>query len=246
MAEYKVLKKATSRQEWLKLRQMGIGGSDAGAIMGLNIHKKRYDVFRDKMSHQLREFSNAAMRFGSVFEPYILDYIRPRYNETIEPGDDLGTLHHIDRTWQIANIDGLLTQQGAPTGVGLEIKTCAHSRHHYWRDGVPPMYNAQVQHYMSVMGWDRFDVWLCVTMKDRKESLRQYDCAEDQTSFARQLIDRCLIERYVVHRDETFIHKMNTAERTFWDMVESARQHDPYFKNQMPITEQMPLFAGQE
>ena len=39
-----------SRQEWLKLRKEGIGGSDAGAICGLNPYSSPMSIYQDKTS----------------------------------------------------------------------------------------------------------------------------------------------------------------------------------------------------
>ena len=47
---YKVLTKTKDMTEieWLKSRQQGIGGSDAGAILGVNNYKTPFDVYIDK------------------------------------------------------------------------------------------------------------------------------------------------------------------------------------------------------
>lgn len=37
-----------SREDWLKVRKTGIGGSDAGAVCGLNPYSSAMKVFRDK------------------------------------------------------------------------------------------------------------------------------------------------------------------------------------------------------
>ena len=39
--------KGLSREEWLRLRKNGIGGSDAGAICGLNPYVSAMEVFQD-------------------------------------------------------------------------------------------------------------------------------------------------------------------------------------------------------
>ena len=39
-----------SHEEWLQYRKMGIGGSDAGAICGLNPYVSPMQVFLDKTS----------------------------------------------------------------------------------------------------------------------------------------------------------------------------------------------------
>ena len=39
-----------SREEWLQYRKAGIGGSDAGAICGLNPYRTAMQVYQDKIS----------------------------------------------------------------------------------------------------------------------------------------------------------------------------------------------------
>lgn len=41
-----------SNVEWLRLRKQGIGGSDAGAICGLNPYSSPIKVFWDKTTHE--------------------------------------------------------------------------------------------------------------------------------------------------------------------------------------------------
>lgn len=48
MSKILVITKDMPREEWLKYRMMGIGGSDAGAICGLNPYVSPIDVFLDK------------------------------------------------------------------------------------------------------------------------------------------------------------------------------------------------------
>ena len=37
------------RKEWLRLRRTGIGGSDAGAVCGLNLYSSPMKVYQDKI-----------------------------------------------------------------------------------------------------------------------------------------------------------------------------------------------------
>ena len=60
-----------SREEWLKLRKTGIGGSDAGAICGLNPYSSRMKVFRDKTTDEAEEKDNEAIRIGNDLEQYV-------------------------------------------------------------------------------------------------------------------------------------------------------------------------------
>ena len=41
-----------AREEWLRLRKNGIGGSDAGAVCGLNPYSSPMNVYRDKTTDE--------------------------------------------------------------------------------------------------------------------------------------------------------------------------------------------------
>ena len=49
-----------SRNEWLKLRKTGLGGSDAGAICGLNPYSSPMKVYQDKTSEDVSDLDNDA------------------------------------------------------------------------------------------------------------------------------------------------------------------------------------------
>ena len=55
------------KQEWLNYRKQGIGGSDAGAVCGLNPYKTAMEVYQDKVSSETEDFDNEAMRQGRDF-----------------------------------------------------------------------------------------------------------------------------------------------------------------------------------
>lgn len=59
-----------SREEWLMLRKSGIGGSDAGAVCGLDPYKSRLDVFIDKTCGVADVQDNESIRQGH--DPYAL------------------------------------------------------------------------------------------------------------------------------------------------------------------------------
>ena len=60
-----------SREEWLKLRKTGLGGSDAGAICGLNPYSSPMKVYQDKTSEDVSDQDNEAMRQGRDLEDYV-------------------------------------------------------------------------------------------------------------------------------------------------------------------------------
>lgn len=51
-----------SHEDWLRLRKTGIGGSDAGAICGLNPYSSPVRVFVEKTSDQIEKMDSEAMR----------------------------------------------------------------------------------------------------------------------------------------------------------------------------------------
>ena len=68
-----------SREEWLQYRKAGIGGSDAGAICGLNPYRTAMQVYQDKISDACEDIDNEAMRQGREFEDYVARrFMEPR------------------------------------------------------------------------------------------------------------------------------------------------------------------------
>ena len=63
-----------SHEEWLAYRKMGIGGSDAGAICGLNQYRSPISVYLDKTAGNAEEQEdNEAMRQGRDLEQYVAE-----------------------------------------------------------------------------------------------------------------------------------------------------------------------------
>ena len=67
------------RIEWLKLRKTGIGGSDAGAICGLNPYASPMSVYLDKTRNDIADEDNESMRQGRDLE----DYVARRFMEDV-------------------------------------------------------------------------------------------------------------------------------------------------------------------
>ena len=59
-----------SQEDWHKLRSKGIGGSDIGAILGVNKYRSLVDVYLDKIEGKKVEDNNA-MFWGRILEPII-------------------------------------------------------------------------------------------------------------------------------------------------------------------------------
>ena len=59
------------KKEWLKYRKRGLGGSDAGAVCGLNPYRTAMQVWQDKRTDSTEDIDNEAMRQGREFEDYV-------------------------------------------------------------------------------------------------------------------------------------------------------------------------------
>ena len=65
---------STPREEWLQLRQSGIGGSDALAVMGLDPWCSRMEVYLDKTGQLPERDATDRMRWGQLVEDTIARY----------------------------------------------------------------------------------------------------------------------------------------------------------------------------
>ena len=66
-----------TREEWLVKRMEGIGGSDAGAVVGLNEYKSPIAVWQEKTGRKTETEDNDYLRIGRDVE----DYVASRFEE---------------------------------------------------------------------------------------------------------------------------------------------------------------------
>lgn len=141
-----------TRDEWLAIRQTGIGGSDAAAILGLNPWTSAYALWHEKTTEPRSIPETDAMRFGNMMEPHLRRlYAEVSGHEVIE---DTNIYQHPEHPFMLANLDGVILDDftGEPAAV-LEIKTSANPQ--AWANGVPEHYRLQVLHYLAVSGLPR-------------------------------------------------------------------------------------------
>lgn len=136
-----------SNKEWLTLRKIGIGGSDAGSICGLNPFGSPMKVYYDKTSSEVEELDNEAVRQGHDLE----DYVAQRFMEAtgLKVRRSNFMYQSIENPFMIADIDRLVAGEDA----GLECKTASAYHADKWKDGeIPLHYIMQCYHYMAVTG----------------------------------------------------------------------------------------------
>jgi len=176
-----------NHQEWLDARRKGIGGSDAGAILGVNKYKTPLDVYLDKTGQAPEIEDNDAMYWGRALEDIVAYEYAKRTGKKVRRNNAI--LVHPEHKFMLANLDREIV--GEP-GI-LEIKTAARADD--WgepgSDEVPESYLAQVMHYMAVTGAQFADI--AVLIAGRK------------------------FQTYTIQRDDQLIEHMIEVERDFWE-----------------------------
>lgn len=140
--------KDLSREEWLKLRKTGIGGSDAGSICGMNPYSNAMKVFHDKTSDTVEEQrDNESIRQGHDLEEYVAQRFMEETGLKVRRSNFM--YRSLEHPFMIADIDRLVTGEDA----GLECKTANAYNADKWKDGeIPLHYIMQCYHYMAVTG----------------------------------------------------------------------------------------------
>ncbi|RED34701.1 putative phage-type endonuclease [Paenibacillus sp. VMFN-D1] len=144
------LTKGIERSDWLKLRQKGIGGSDASAVAGLNRYKSPVSVFMEKTGQVQPEEAGEAAYWGSQLEDLVAKEFAARTGLRVQRSNKM--YMHPEYPWMLGNVDRLITDQNKRRGV-LECKTASAYKADEWKgDQVPDEYAIQLQHYLAVLG----------------------------------------------------------------------------------------------
>ena len=137
------------KSEWLAYRKRGIGGSDAGAVCGLNPYRTAIQVYYDKTTTEIQQTDNEAMRQGRDLEDYVARRFMEATGKKVRRANAM--YYHEDHPFMLADVDRMIVGENA----GLECKTASPYMEDKWKDGnVPVHYLIQCHHYMAVCGAD--------------------------------------------------------------------------------------------
>lgn len=160
--------KPMSRESWLEARKCGIGGSDAGAVLGVNKYKSNVELWREKVGEvNPADISDKpAVMFGKSAEPHIRELFKLEHPEFAVDYHEFYMYVNDKHPYIYATLDGELTAQDGRRGI-LEIKTATINNHVQWRDWrewdaeaktalpkIPDSYYAQCLHQLAATGWD--------------------------------------------------------------------------------------------
>ena len=147
--EVLVRTKNLSREEWLKYRTQGIGGSDVAVIAGINPFKSIYQLWREKTGQiEAEQTENEYAHFGTMLEPIVKKEFMQRTGLKVRAKRAL--LQSSEYPFMIADLDGSINENGEMCI--FEAKTASAYKQNIWEEGVPIEYVLQVQHYMAVTG----------------------------------------------------------------------------------------------
>ena len=129
----------------LKARQMGIGGSDASAVAGLNPWKSAMQVYIDKKEENPKEIHSFRMELGNKLEQTVADIFTEQKALKLYTKGTSEKIH----PFVTANIDRAIVGEKP----FLECKTTNSYAAKDWEDGkIPINYEIQCYHYMAVTG----------------------------------------------------------------------------------------------
>lgn len=178
-----------SREEWLKYRTHGIGGSDVSIIAGINHFKSVHQLWLEKTDQiEPEQTDSEYAHFGSLLEPIIRKEFMVRTGMKVRQKHML--LQSDEYPFMLADLDGVIREEGGSLSI-FEAKTASAYKADIWEEGVPAEYILQVQHYMAVTGASR--------------------------TYIAALVGGNHFYYHVVERDEAMIEKIIAMEKYFWE-----------------------------
>ena len=188
MAKVVVKTSNLTREEWLKYRTKGIGGSDVSIIAGINPFKSIYELWLEKTKKVEPEEGNSEYtHFGTLLEPIVRKEFMDRTGIKVRQKHML--LQSERYPFMFADLDGVIRENGKLCI--FEAKTASAYKQEIWEQGVPAPYILQVQHYMAVTGAEKTYIAAIV-------GGNHFFC-------------------HVVERDEQIIGKIIAMEKYFWE-----------------------------
>lgn len=138
--------KDMTKEDWLKHRQAGIGGSDASCIAGLNPWKSAIQLYMDKKEENPKEIKSLRMELGNRLEGLVAELFTEETGLKVRNVN--GILKNDKYPFALANIDRAIVGEKA----FLECKTTNSYALKEWEEGIPPHYEIQCLHYMAITG----------------------------------------------------------------------------------------------
>ena len=198
------------KESWLKYRKQGIGGSDAGAVCGLNPYRTAIQVYYDKTSDSIEDVDNEAMRQGREFEEYVARRFCEASGKKVRRANTM--FYDEKNPFMIADVDRMIVGENA----GLECKTASPYSEEKWRDDkIPLSYQLQCYHYMSVCNADSWYIAVLIYGRDFKyyRIERDDEVIENLIRIEKEFWNEYVLKRVIPDPDGSKTADVAIAER---------------------------------
>ena len=174
-------------EEWLAIRRQYIGGSDAGAIIGMNPYNSAFSVWAEKTGRVPEFEGNVSTRVGTYLEDIVAHMFMEETGKKVQRLNF--TIVNPEYPFACANIDREVIGEDAV----LEIKTTNSfvNTKKFKTGEYPEQWYCQMSHYLAVTGAKK--AYLAVLSECR--DFRVFE----------------------LERDEEEINALMNAEKWFWD-----------------------------
>lgn len=178
-------------EEWLSIRKKYIGGSDAGAIVGLDEYKTPYSLWAEKTGKTEGFGGNISTKVGTYLEELVAKMFTEETGKKVRRKN--ATLVNGQYPFACANVDRFLVGERSllecKTSTSLPVMKKIRGGEY------PERWYCQMTHYLAVTGLDK--AYLAVLINNREFKV------------------------YELERDEEEIKALMDAEAEFWTHVEN-------------------------
>lgn len=148
-----------NREKWLEMRKNGIGGSEAGAAVGMNKYKSNVALWHEKTGIDVPEdiSDKPAVAYGKNAESYLRELFRLDFPQYAVDYHEFGMYFADGFPFMFATLDGELTEISTGRRGVLEIKTTTIQNSLQWDEWngkIPDNYYIQVLHQLICTGFD--------------------------------------------------------------------------------------------
>lgn len=178
------------RAEWLALRKQGIGGSEAGAVIGLSPYMSAYELWALKTGRKNDFEGNISTKVGSYLEELIAQMFCDETGKKVRKDNRI--IINDKYPWALADVDRMIVGEKAflecksSTSIPI-MRACRNGAE------VPTQYYSQLIHYFAVTEAEK--CYLAVLVANREFKI------------------------YTLERDQAEIDALMKAEEEFWKLV---------------------------
>lgn len=200
-----------NREEWLKNRMNGIGGSEISAVIGRNPYMTNVDLWMIKTGMAIPEdiSDKPYVKYGTQAEVHLRELFRLDYPQYTVDYVENNSFRNDRYPWAQASLDGWLHDQDGRLGI-WECKTTnilQSMQKEKWNNRIPDNYYCQCLFYMAVLEAD-----FCILKAQLKSEFKGNIYIQTK---------HYQIERTDVQSDIDYL--MSEGEK-FWQMVQQNKK----------------------